>query len=235
LNFLNNMMGGYGGQFAAGILLTLEVSICSYAVGMLFGVLGAAAKLSRWQAARFIGGTYTIIVRALPELLLLLIAFYVLAGEVSGLAAAVGLVPADFSFSPFLVAIVSLGFIQGAYITEILRAGVLAIPRGQNDAALALGLSFWVRWWRVLVPQVLRHTLPALGNVWLNATKDSSLISVLGAFADVVKVSSFAAGATKQYMLFYGLAALCFLVISLVSMALLDVLHIRSRRGLHIA
>jgi len=235
LNFLNTMMGGYGGQFAAGILLTLEVSVCSYAAGMVFGVLGASAKLSRWRLARVLGGLYTTIVRALPELLLLLIAFYVLAGEISGLAAAIGLVPADFSFSPFLVAIVSLGFIQGAYITEILRAGVLAIPRGQNDAALALGLSFAVRWRRVLVPQVLRHTLPALGNVWLNATKDSSLISVLGAFADVVKVSSFAGGATKHYMLFYGLAALCFLAISLVSMGLLEAFHVRSRRGLHTA
>lgn len=232
---LDAMMGGYGGQFAAGVLLTLEISVCSYAIGLLFGVIGAAAKLSPWPPVRFLGGLYTTIVRALPELLLLLIAFYVLAGAVSGLAAAVGLVPADFSFNPFLVAVISLGFIQGAYITEILRAGVLALPRGQNDAALALGLSFWVRWRRVLVPQVMRHALPALGNVWLNATKDSSLISVLGAFADVLKVSSLAAAATKDYILFYSLAALCFLVISLVSMAVLEALHIRSRRGLHTA
>lgn len=232
---LNGMMGGYGAQFAAGILLTLEISVASYAVGLGFGVLGAALKLSPSRALRFLGGLYTTIVRALPELLLLLIAFYVLAGAVSGLAASVGLVKANFAFSPFLVAVVSLGFIQGAYVTEILRAGVQALPRGQNDAALALGLSVWTRWRRVLGPQVLRHALPALGNVWLNATKDSSLISVVGAFADVLKVSSLAAAATKQYILFYGLAALCFLLISVVSMALLERLHIRSRRGLHTA
>lgn len=229
------LMGGYGAQFAAGILLTLEISVASYAIGLIFGVLGAALKLSRRRPLRLLGGLYTTIVRALPELLLLLIAFYVLAGAVSGLAASVGLVPADFSFNPFLVAVVALGFIQGAYVTEILRAGVLALPRGQGDAALALGLSVWTRWRRVLGPQVLRHALPALGNVWLNATKDSSLISVVGAFADVLKVSSLAAAATKEYLFFYGLAALCFLVISLVSMAVLDALHIRSRRGLHTA
>lgn len=234
MNAIDQWMGGYRDQFIAGILLTLEVSLCSYAVGVIFGALGATAKLSRWWLLRLAGTTYTTIVRALPELLLLLIAFYVLASEVSGLAAAVGLVPADFNFSPLLVAIVSLGFIQGAYITEIFRAGVLAVPRGQTDAALALGLPFWVRWRFVLAPQVLRHTLPALGNVWLNATKDSSLISVLGAFADVLKVSSLAAGATKHYILFYGLAGLCFLAISIVSMALLKALHIRSSRGFHI-
>ncbi|MCB8876477.1 ABC transporter permease subunit [Acidisoma silvae] len=229
------MMGGYGGQFLAGILLTLEISVCSYLIGLIFGVLGAAAKLAPWRVLRVLGNLYTIIVRALPELLLLLIAFYVLAGALSGLAASVGLVKSDFSFSPFLVAVIALGFIQGAYVTEILRAGVLALPRGQSDAALALGLSFPVRWGRVLGPQVLRHALPALGNVWLNATKDSSLISIVGAFADVLKVSSLAAAATKQYILFYALAALCFLLISVVSMWILNALHIRSRRGLHIA
>lgn len=232
---LGSLMGGYGAQFAAGMLLTVEISLASYAVGLCFGIGGAALKLSRHRLLRGLGALYTIIVRALPELLLLLIAFYILAGSVVGLAASIGLVPADFAFSPFLVAALSLGFIQGAYVTEILRAGVLALPRGQGDAALALGLSFRTRWFRVLGPQVLRHALPALGNVWLNATKDSSLISVVGAFADVLKVSSLAAAATKEYLFFYGLAALCFLVISVVSMALLEALHIRSRRGLHIA
>lgn len=229
------MMGGYGSQFAAGILLTLEISVCSYGIGLIFGVLGAIAKLSPWRALRWLGTLYTIIVRALPELLLLLIAFYVLAGAISGLAASVGLVKGDFAFSPFLVAVISLGFIQGAYVTEILRAGVMALPRGQSDAALALGLSWPVRWTRVLGPQVMRHALPALGNVWLNATKDSSLISIVGAFADVLKVSSLAAAATKQYILFYALAALCFLLISVISMGILNALHIRSRRGLHTA
>lgn len=229
------MMGGYGGQFAAGILLTLEISVCSYAIGLVFGVLGAAAKLSRWRVLRLLGHLYTVIVRALPELLLLLIAFYVLAGAISGLAASVGLVKSDFAFNPFLVAVVALGFIQGAYVTEILRAGVLALPKGQGDAALALGLSFPVRWGRVLGPQVLRHALPALGNVWLNATKDSSLISIVGAFADVLKVSSLAAAATKEYIFFYALAALCFLLISVVSLAVLKALHIRSQRGFHTA
>lgn len=229
------MMGGYGSQFAAGILLTLAISVCSYGIGLIFGVLGASAKLSPWRPLRWLGTLYTIVVRALPELLLLLIAFYVLAGAISSLAASIGLVKGDFSFSPFLVAVISLGFIQGAYVTEILRAGVLALPRGQSDAALALGLSWPVRWTRVLGPQVMRHALPALGNVWLNATKDSSLISIVGAFADVLKVSSLAAAATKQYILFYALAALCFLLISVISMGILNALHIRSRRGLHTA
>lgn len=223
-------MGGYGTQFLAGILLTLQVSLGSYAVGLAFGVLGTVAKLSPWRPSRMLGNLYTITVRALPELLLLLIAFYILAGAISGLAASVGLVQADFSFNPMLVAIMSLGFIQGAYVTEILRAGVLALPKGQRDAALALGLSWHVRWRRVLGPQLLRQALPALGNVWLNATKDSSLISVVGAFADILKVSSLAAAATKNYIFFYSLAALCFLVISAVSLLLLKALQARHQR-----
>lgn len=221
---------GYGRQFAAGILLTIEMSVCSYLIGLLFGVAGMAMKLSASRLVRLLGQIYTTIVRALPELLLLLIAFYVLAGQVAGLATTLGLAPADFSFHPFLVAAVSLGFIQGAYVTEILRSSVLALPAGQSEAAAALNLSFAVRWRRVIAPQAIRLALPALGNVWLNATKDSSLISIVGAFSDVLKVSSLAAAGTKRYIFFYGMAALCFLLISIISMAVFEALHIRNQR-----
>lgn len=223
--------GGYGGQFMSGFLLTLAVSLCSYALGIIFGVIGMATKLSSWRWARVLGGLYTTIVRAIPELLLLLISFYILASQLASVAHWIGLEPSNFEFNPFLVAVVSLGFIQGAYITEILRGSVLAVPRGQLDAARALGLSRKVQWVDIMMPQALRHALPSLGNVWLNATKDSSLISVVGSFADILKVSSLAAVETQRFIFFYSLAAACFLIITLVSMILLKWLHARVSRG----
>ncbi len=206
-------LAGYGGQLVAGLLLTLEVSLSSYAIGGVFGLLGAAAKLSRWRSARFCAGLYTTLVRALPELLLVLLAFYLLAARVEQFGVVV---------NPFAVAVTALGFIQGAYITEVLRAAVLAIPRGQREAAHALNLHPLTYLRRIVAPQALRHALGGLGNIWLNATKDASLISVLGIFADVLKVSSLAAAATKRYVFFYAVAGACFLAITLVSMALLE-------------
>lgn len=212
-------LAGYGDQLIEGLLLTLEVSLCSYAIGSLFGLLGAAAKLARWRSVRYCAGLYTTLVRALPELLLVLLAFYLLAARVEQFGVVV---------SPFAVAVMALGFIQGAYITEVLRGAVLAIPRGQREAAQALNLYPLTYLRRIVAPQALRHALGGLGNIWLNATKDASLISVLGIFADVLKVSSLAAAATKRYVFFYGVAGACFLAITLVSMALLE----RLRRDL---
>jgi len=206
-------LAGYGDQLVAGLLLTLEVSLSSYAIGGAFGLLGAAAKLSRWRSVRFCAGLYTTLVRALPELLLVLLAFYLLAARVEQFGVVV---------SPFAVAVMALGFIQGAYITEVLRAAVLAIPRGQREAAEALNLRPLTYLCRVVAPQALRHALGGLGNIWLNATKDASLISVLGIFADVLKVSSLAAAATKRYVFFYAVAGACFLAITLVSMTLVE-------------
>ncbi len=215
-------LAGYGDQLIDGLVLTLEVSLCAYAIGSVFGLLGAAAKLSRWWGLRLGAELYTTLVRALPELLWVLLAFYLIAGRVEQVAVFVGLVPEGFSFNPFVIAVMALGFIQGAYITEVLRAAVLAIPRGQREAAQALNLHPLTYLRRIVAPQALRHALGGLGNIWLNATKDASLISVLGIFSDVLKVSALAAATTKHYVFFYAVAGACFLAITLVSMALLE-------------
>lgn len=231
MSLLTTPLEGYGAQLLAGMVLTLEVSLSSYAISLIFGSSAAAAKLSNSHLLRAAADAYTTVVRALPELLLLLLAFYIVAGKLSQVATLVGLAPANFAFSPFLVAVVALGFIQGAYVTEVLRAAVLAIPRGQFDAADALNLPKLTRLARITAPQALRHALTGLGNIWLNATKDASLISVLGIFADVLKVSSLAAATTKRYIFFYAVAAACFLLITLVSMALIERIRRRLSRA----
>ncbi len=223
----NAPLAGYGTQLLLGLILTLQVALCSYTIGMVFGVLGAAAKLSRRRGLRLAAGLYTTLVRALPELLLVLLAFFLGAGLIERLLVFLRLASEDFSLNPFVVAIVALGFIQGAYLTEILRAAVLAIPRGQQEAARALNLPPLTYLGRIVAPQALRHALGGLGNIWLNATKDASLISVLGIFSDVLKVSSLAAAATKRYVFFYMVAGACFLALTLVSMALLEWLRRR--------
>jgi octopine/nopaline transport system permease protein len=232
LSLLSFGDGGYGGQLLDAFVLTVEISACSYALALLFGLAGARLKLARGRVPRLLGGLYTATIRALPELLLLLIAFFAGTALLASALQALGFAGDAIELDPFVVAVTALGFIQGAYMTEALRAGFQAVPPGQLEAARALGMGRWLVLRRIALPLALRHALPAMGNIWLNATKDSALVSVLGAFADILKASSLAAAATKHYLFFYTVAAGAFLLLSLVSLILLDVLERRASRGL---
>jgi polar amino acid transport system permease protein len=223
---------GYGDEFVAGFWLTLKVSFCSYAVGFGLGLCGAGAKLSGRRWLMWIGDAYTTIIRALPELLLLLLLYYTGTSQLKALLLDVGLVDQSFDIDPFAAAVGSLGFIQGAYLTEVLRGAILSVPKGQIDAARAYGMGFGLRFRRILFPQMIRYALPGLGNIWLNATKDSSLISVLGAFSDLLKTGYMAASGTKAFVFFYSFTAGCFLVLSLASMLAFYAFERRVNRGI---
>ena len=223
---------GYGDEFVRGFWLTVKVSFCSYAVGFGLGLAGAGAKLSgrRWLVR--VGDTYTTLIRALPELLLLLLLYYTGTSQLKALLMGSGLVSDTFDIDPFAAAVGSLGFIQGAYLTEVLRGAILSVPKGQIEAARAYGMGFWLRFRRILFPQMIRYALPGMGNIWLNATKDSSLISVLGAFSDLLKTGYMAASGTKEFLFFYSFTAGCFLVLSLGSMMTFHLFERRANRGI---
>jgi len=222
---------GWGGQFARGLLLTLEIAVASYALGFGFGLLGAWAKLGRRRWLRLLGETYTVVVRALPELLLLLVLYYTGTAALTGLLEAVGLGP-GIEISPFAAAVTALGFILGAYMTEVLRGAILAVPPGQMEAAKALGLHRGHAFRLVLLPQMLRYALPGLSNLWLNITKDAALVAVLGGMSELLSTGKNAAGYTKHYLFFFGVTAGLFLAITLVSMVGLGLLERRLARGL---
>jgi polar amino acid transport system permease protein len=116
-------------------------------------------------------------------------------------------------------------------MTEVMRGAILSIPNGQIEAAKACGMSPMLRVRRIILPQMLRFALPGMSNLWLNATKDSSLISVLGSFQDILFMGYRAASTTKHYSFFYSMTALFFLAVTLVSMAVIRLLEARVNRG----
>jgi len=223
--------GGYGRIFASAFALTLGVAAASFGAGTLFGIAGALGKLSRHVALAWLIRLYTTLVRALPELLCLLLAFYALAPAVEAALRHGGLVPDGFAFPPFIVAALSLGFIQGAYLTDIFRAALVNVPVGQIEAAHAYGMTPWQTLRRIRLPAAARLALPGVGNVWLNATKDASFISVLGSFTDLLKASQLAAGATRHYVFFYLVTAALFLLLSVTSTGLFAALERYANRG----
>lgn len=222
---------GWGERFLDGLIVTIEVSAASYALSLIFGLIGASAKLSQSPVARAIADLYTTLVRALPELLLLLLIFFSGADAIKFLLSLVSDEFQDIEINPFMAAVAALGFIGGAYMTEVMRGAILSIPPGQIEAAKACGMSPFLTLRRVILPQMLRYALPGMGNLWLSATKDSSLISILGNTQDLLFMGYRAASMTKHYGFFYLVAASLFLLITIVSMIAIRMIETRVNRG----
>ena len=221
---------GFGAQLAAGTLVTAGLAVASLAVGLLLGIAGAAARMSRRRLPRAAAHAYTTAVRGVPELLVVLIVYFgasAVIGSVAGLFGATGY----FEPSPFIAGVVALSLTFGAYATEVLRGAFLAVPPGQTEAAYALGFTRLRAFRHVLLPQVWRTALPGLGNLFLVLLKDTSLVSVVG-LDELMRKSAIAVSYTREPFTFYFTAALIYLAMTACSMAAIQALERRAARGL---
>jgi polar amino acid transport system permease protein len=223
---------GWGDEFFFAFFMTLKISLIAFGVSFVLGLIFALFKLSNSRWLKAIAGTYTTVVRALPEMLMILIVYFAVAGMAEKLLKSSGLVANDFQFSPFWTAVFSLAFVSGAFMTEVIRAGLQSVPRGGVEAATAMGMSRPLIFRRVIIPQMMRHALPGLGNLWLGVTKDSAIVSILGAFGELLQTGYRAAAATKEYGYFYGLTAVLFLLITIVSLVVFHWMEKRLNRGM---
>jgi polar amino acid transport system permease protein len=147
--------------------MTILVSFFSIAMAIVLASLGALGRLSRNPIANGVASFYVSLVRGTP--LLLQIYFIYLALPQAGLV-----------LPELLCGIIALGFNYGAYMTEIFRAGIQAVPGGQTEAAESLGMSGRTTFMRIIAPQAFRIVTPAIGNDFIAMLKDSSLVSVIG-------------------------------------------------------
>lgn len=153
--------------FLQGAALTLFLSVCSIVVSVLLGFLAALARLSSSAVAFGIATFYASFFRGTPLLIQILLIYL-------GLPQ-IGLVPGAIT-----AGILALSLNYGAYLSEIFRAGILGVARGQREAALALGMRRSVIFWRIVLPQAMRTILPPTTNQFISMLKDSSLVSVMG-------------------------------------------------------
>ena len=177
---------------------------------------------------RIILDGYTTLVRALPELLLIVMLYYLGTDTLNRVLASFGF--EAVRINGFVAAVAVLGFVQGAYSTEVLRGAIQAIPVGQVEAAKAFGMSPFLRFRRIILPAMLPFAIPGLSNLWLNITKDSALVAVVG-YSELTLQTRQAAGGTKHYFLFFAVSAMIYLVISLASLRLFGWLDRYVRRG----
>jgi histidine transport system permease protein len=207
-------MKGFGPLLLEGAWMTVKLSILSLLLSVLLGLVGASAKLSSVKLLRAPAQLYTTLIRGVPDLVLMLLIFYSLQTWLTRITESL-----DWEYieiNPFIAGIITLGFIYGAYFTETFRGAMLAVPRGQVEAATAYGLSRTQRFRFVVFPQMMRFALPGIGNNWMVILKATALVSIIG-LADLVKAAQDAGKSTYQLFYFLVLAALIYLAITSTS------------------
>jgi His/Glu/Gln/Arg/opine family amino acid ABC transporter permease subunit len=167
-----------GPLLAQGFGVTLALAALSLALATVLGALGAAAKLGGGRIARGFAEIYTLVFRGVPELVIILIVYFVGQRLVNAAAGAVGLEGVDVS--TFGAGVLALGLTYGAYLTETFRGAYRAIPVGQIEAARAFGLGRGRTLWRIVAPQLMRFALPGFTNIWQVLAKATAVVSVIG-------------------------------------------------------
>lgn len=214
---------GFGHLLLAGTWITIKLAFASLFFGLILGLLGAAAKLSPIRALRWIATTYTTLIRGIPELLLVLIIYF---GTTEIL---LRVFDQYIEISAFAAGVTALSIAFGAYATEVFRSALQEIPKGQRESAMAMGLSRWQTFTRILMPQLWRIAIPGLGNLFLVLLKDTALVSVIG-LDDLMRQAYVAAGFTKLPFTFYLAAAFIYLLLTIIFMQVIRFLEIRANR-----
>jgi polar amino acid transport system permease protein len=219
---------GWGGNLLRGLLMTVQIALGAYVLGLMIGVAGALGKIYGAPILRWALEIYTTLIRAVPELVLILLLYYAGTGLLNHTLESLGYERVDIS--GLAAGIYVLGFVQGAYATEVLRGAILAVPAGQVEAGAAFGMSWMQRHRRIVIPAMIPFALPGLANLWLIVTKDTALLAVVG-FSELALETRQAAGATKSYFLFYTIAGVLYLLLTLASNVVFRWIERRYRRG----
>ena len=215
---------GWGDELLAGAWVTIRLSVATLPFGLVLGLAVALAKNSKEPSLILAGNIFTTIFRGLPELLTLFLVYYGVQTLLNRLTGE------QIQVNGFLAAVVALGLVFSAFSSEAFLGAFKAISKGQYEAGHALGLSTFQTFRLIILPQLIRLTLPTLSNLWLVLLKDTSLVSVI-AYNDLLRNTFVAVGNTKKPILFFSVACLIYLVLSMISSTGLNAIDRRVRRG----
>ncbi|MGJ7912092.1 amino acid ABC transporter permease [Neobacillus sp. LXY-1] len=181
---------------------TLEIFICSIALGLVMGVVIVIMKISKFKPLSLFANFYIWTLRGTPLLVQLFLVYF-------------GFPQIGVELAPFPASVLALGINAGAYIAEILRGGILSIPKGQMEAAQSLGLSYPTIMRRIIFPQAFRVSIPAIGNEAITLLKDSSLASLV-TVSELMMTSQRFAASNYAFIEFYITAALIYLILTTI-------------------
>ena len=220
---------GWGDELFIATLMTIAVSITAMLIGFLFALIFTPLKLSKNKLFNLIGNSYTTVVRGVPELLVIYLLFFGGSGAVMFVASIFGY-NEYIEINAFITGSFAIGIISGAYSTEVFRGAIQSIDKGQFEAAKVMGLSKFAQFYKIILPHTLRLAIPNLSNVWQITLKDTSLISVTG-LVEIMRQSYIAAGSTRDPLFFYSFAAVLYLMLTFLSMKIINKLEAKYSRG----
>ncbi|MEI4768138.1 amino acid ABC transporter permease [Psychrobacillus sp. FJAT-51614] len=201
-----------------GIGITLQIVLAATVIGFLLGILLALFKIGRIKLLRWIADVYTSIFRGTPLVLQLMIIYYAIPQLL------------DIQIDPIPAAILAFGLNSGAYISEIIRGGINAVDKGQQEAALALGIPYFKMMKDIILPQALKNILPALMNEFITLNKESAIVTVIGAL-DIMRRAYVVGGSTFRYLEPLLIAGVIYYIMTLILTFLGKMLEKRMRRS----
>lgn len=220
--------------------MTVGLAVCALILGLLLAMLFAGWESVRLRPVAWVGTGLVTLLRGLPEILVVLFIYFgasqLLLLLSDGFTINLGLftLPVqmqidNFDVSPFLCGVIALAILYSAYATQTLRGALKAVPVGQWESGQALGMKKSAIFFRLIMPQMWRHALPGLGNQWLVLLKDTALVSLISVNDLMLQTRSIATR-TQEPFTWYLLAAAIYLLITLLSQAVLKRIELRTTR-----
>jgi His/Glu/Gln/Arg/opine family amino acid ABC transporter permease subunit len=185
-----------------GLTGTIPLALISFALGLALALVVALMRLSRVRVVSGIAAAYVSVIRGTPLLVQLFIVFYALPQF-------------DIVIDPFPAAVIAFSLNVGGYAAEVIRAAILAVPRGQWEAAQTIGMNYRTTLRRVILPQAARTAVPPLSNTLISLVKDTSLASTI-LVTELLRVAQLAAAPTFDFFALYGVAAIYYWVICVI-------------------
>lgn len=190
----------------SGISVTIKVSLLAVVIGILIGMIIAMCNLSRHKLLRIVGGIYTDVIRGTPSVTQLMIIYFVIFASVH--------------LDKWIIAAIAFGVNSGAYVSEIIRAGIMSIDKGQTEAGRSLGLNAFQTMSHIVIPQAIKNIFPALCNEFIVLIKETAIVGYVG-LMDIQKAGDFIKSATFiAFMPLVGTAVIYYVLIKILTLIL---------------
>nr|WP_263312970.1 amino acid ABC transporter permease [Mammaliicoccus sp. Marseille-Q6498] len=191
---------------------SIPITLVTFVIGLIFALLTALMRISSSKILKGIARFYVSIIRGTPMIVQLFIIFYGIP-EIGRLAT--GNADNQLTLTPVIAAIIGLSLNVGAYASEILRGGIMSIPKGQTEAAYSIGMNYKQTVQRIILPQAIRVSIPALGNTFLSLIKDTSLLGFI-LVGEMFRKAQEVASTTYEFLTIYLLVAILYWVVCFI-------------------
>ena len=198
-------------MFAKGAGITVQASVCGLVLGSVLGIIVGALRVMPFKPLRWLMATYIYVLRGTPLMVQLFLIYF-------------GLPALGLNLTAFISGVIGIGVNSSGYVGEIVRGGIEGIPKGQWEAAKMLGLSHGQTMKTIILPQAIRHMLPAIGNEFVTLIKESSLLSVL-AINELTMVGQQVRSVTYASFETFIFVALVYLIMTTITSGALQIVE----------